>query len=204
MRKVTFNFKNCPKADAVNVVNTLGMYSCINVVYHLFAFDYARVVRSKRDTTDTSPSFLNARDWQKELDRLGVNQKQWRVTEANSHFLLCESLPPFLVVPYNISDDTLEYVASLHRDNRLPVWVWSHPTSGVSLMRGSLPDEDRLEAPDPSYLYAVSMARHLDVQVENKQVINYKMHEWCPATVRDIHNSYSKLMDVCLSGKIYF
>ena len=31
------------------------------------------------------------------------------------------SLPPYIVVPYNISDDTLEYVASLHSDNRLPV-----------------------------------------------------------------------------------
>ena len=31
------------------------------------------------------------------------------------------SLPPYIVVPYNISDDTLEYAASLHKDNRLPV-----------------------------------------------------------------------------------
>ena len=31
------------------------------------------------------------------------------------------SLPPYIVVPYNISDDTLEYAASLHKDNKLPV-----------------------------------------------------------------------------------
>ena len=36
---------------------------------------------------------------------------------ASSHY----SLPPFFVCPSNISDDTLEYVASLHRHNRLPV-----------------------------------------------------------------------------------
>ena len=105
----------------------------------------------------------------KELDRLGVNQKQWRVTEANQHFLLCDrlliilyilpslqyiqyslsipysilynyhlffhfsphSLPPYIVVPYNISDDTLEYAAGLHFKNRLPV---SHTHSLITLL----------------------------------------------------------------------
>ena len=36
-------------------------------------------------------------------------------------FLSSISLPPYIVVPYNISDDTLEYVAGLHFKNRLPV-----------------------------------------------------------------------------------
>ena len=41
-----------------------------------------------------------------------------------------------------------------------------------------------------SYMYAVSMARNLDVQVENKQVVQFKIPEWCSFSVRDIHIAY--------------
>ncbi|XP_019856165.1 PREDICTED: myotubularin-related protein 10-B-like [Amphimedon queenslandica] len=205
LRKVVFSFKSCSKSDVVHVVNSFGMYSSPSSVFHLFAFDYARVVHKTKDTHSSSssssqdviPTYFNPRDWQKELDRLGVNQKQWRVTEANQHFLLCDSLPPYIVVPYNISDDTLEYAAGLHFKNRLPVWCWSHSVTGVSLTRGSLPDEDRLEAPDPSYMYAVAMARNLEVQVENKLVRQYRVQEYVAATAREIQTAYSKLMEVC-------
>ena len=47
-------------------------------------------------------------------------------------------------------------------------------------------------------MYAVAMARNLEIQVENKQVINYKINEWCEATAKDVQASYSKLMEVCL------
>lgn len=49
-------------------------------------------------------------------------------------------------------------------------------------------------------MYAVSMARNLDVQVENKQVRRFRVAEWCSATVKDIHNAYHKLQELCLSG----
>ena len=49
-----------------------------------------------------------------------------------------------------------------------------------------------------SYMYAVSMARHLDVQVENKQVIQFKIPEWC--SFSDIHIAYIRLHSLCISG----
>lgn len=52
-------------------------------------------------------------------------------------------------------------------------------------------------------MYAVSMARNLEILVENKQVINYKINNWCPATAKDIQSSYMKLMDVCISSKSF-
>ena len=60
------------------------------------------------------------------------------------------SLRPFIVVPSSARDNTLDYVASLHHGNRLPVWCWSHPNTGVSLTRGGAPSiDDQSEAPDP-------------------------------------------------------
>ena len=51
-------------------------------------------------------------------------------------------------------------------------------------------------------MYAVSMARNLDVhvQVENKQVVQFKIPEWCSFSVRDIHIAYIRLHSLCISG----
>lgn len=50
-------------------------------------------------------------------------------------------------------------------------------------------------------MYAVAMARNLEVQVENKQVKPYRVQQWVPATAREVQLSYSKLMEVCTVGK---
>ena len=47
-------------------------------------------------------------------------------------------------------------------------------------------------------MYAVSMARNLDVQVENKQVVQFKIPEWCSFSVRDIHIAYIRLHSLCI------
>ena len=107
----------------------------------LFAFDHAHAVRASREDTPTdtpTPTFFNARDWQRELDRLSVSNDQWRVSEANKHFLLCgrqamqhhclsksplppHSLCPHFVCPSAVADSSLEAVACPHSGRRLPV-----------------------------------------------------------------------------------
>ncbi len=67
-------------------------------VHLLFAFDYTLAIKRSRVRETTPPvgsadaaipTFLTARDWQRELQRLGVTNDQWRVTEANKKFLVC-------------------------------------------------------------------------------------------------------------------
>lgn len=43
---------------------------------------------------DSPPLFLNALDWQRELTRLGVTDNQWRISEANKEFLICDRYTP--------------------------------------------------------------------------------------------------------------
>ena len=52
-----------------------------------------------------------------------------------------------------------------------------------------------------SYMYAVAMARNLEVQVENKLVRQYRVQEYVPATAREVQSAYSKLMEVCTISK---
>lgn len=49
-------------------------------------------------------------------------------------------------------------------------------------------------------MYAVSMARNLEVQVENKQVTHFKIPNWCTGTAKDIQNAYMKLHELCTTG----
>ena len=168
------------------------------------------------------------------------------------------------MVPTNISDNTLDYMASLHRGNRLPTWCWSHPDTGVTLTRGAAPSiDDTSEAPDPkyiyrqtprdnvltllsslslscslssssvlspshlppsllhflspslpltlpssfppslpppsSYMYAVSMARNIDHQVENKRTATLDVTRSC-GTIWDLRTAFSHMQDFCLPG----
>ena len=43
------------------------------------------------------------------------------------------------------------------------------------------------------YMYAVSNTRNLDVQVENKQVVQFKIPEWCSFSVTDIQIEYIRI-----------
>ena len=164
------------------------------------------------------------------------------------------------MVPTNISDNTLDYMASLHRGNRLPTWCWSHPHTGVTLTRGAAPSiDDTSEAPDPkyigkhhvimysheltllsslslscslclpplslslplslppfftsssplppslppsSYMYAVSMARNIDHQVENKRTATLDVTKSC-GTIWDLRTAFSHMQDFCLPGNHY-
>ena len=94
------------------------------------------------------------------------------------HLLLSPSLCPFLVVPANSRDNTLDYVASLHHGNRLPVWCWSHPNTGVSLTRGGAPSiDDPSEAPDPRYsncLLCITGALSQIICVTGKNAADYR------------------------------
>ncbi|CAI7998415.1 Myotubularin-related protein 10-A [Geodia barretti] len=202
LRRLVFSVKQCPKNEASSILNALVRHTNPSSLSLLFAFDFARATRQRRpsQTNDSAPLFLGVRDWQRELTRLGVAGDQWRISDSNKEFLICDSLCPFLVVPANSRDNTLDYVASLHHGNRLPVWCWSHPNTGVSLTRGGAPSiDDPSEAPDPSYMYAVSMARNIGHQIENKGTATLDITRTC-GTVWDLRSAFSNMRDLSMPG----
>ena len=81
----------------LQLVNAIARHTHPSSVQLLFAFDYTRaLLNSKKEESmvggaqDTPiPSYLNPRDWQRELHRLGVTNDQWKVTEVNKKFLVC-------------------------------------------------------------------------------------------------------------------
>eukprot|EP00731_Ephydatia_muelleri_P016587 Em0009g1011a len=171
----------------------------------LFAFEYTHAIKeaSKGESygkvdVSPAPTFLNPHDWEKELSRLGITGDQWRVTEANKRFSICASLSPYFVCPTNITDTTLEYAATLHAQNRLPVWCWSHPQTGVNLTRASVSvAQEQDEAPDPGLMYAITMARQIEKQVEARRIERFHINSHC-GSLRDVAKAFSKLQELCM------
>ena len=88
----------------MQLVNAIARHTNPSSVQLLFAFDYTRaLLNSRREAeslasgADTPiPSYLNPRDWQRELIRLGVTNDQWKVTEVNKKFLVCNRYADFV------------------------------------------------------------------------------------------------------------
>lgn len=203
VRKVQFSLKNCPKSEASSLVNAIGRHTHPNSVHLLFAYDYTRALKDSRRRHDNFveappiPSFLSGKDWQRELLRLGVTNDQWRVSEANKHFLVCGSLCPFIPCPTSFPDALLESAASVHSNSRIPVWCWSHPRSGVSLTRGgNVLVDDEQEAPDPNYRVSIAMARNTDNQVENKGVKLVDILRKC-GSIKQLQSAFKKMRELC-------
>ena len=52
-----------------------------------------------------------------------------------------------------------------------------------------------------SYMYAVSMARNLDVQVENKHVHYFDINSQCGFNAKDLQAAYLRVQELCTVGK---
>ena len=74
------------------------------------------------------PSYLNPRDWQRELTRLGVTNDQWKVTEVNKKFLVCNRWVWNLLVWRPLSMQTNEATRTIQISSvyyyAVPFGVW--------------------------------------------------------------------------------
>ncbi|CAB3383072.1 Hypothetical predicted protein [Cloeon dipterum] len=61
----------------------------------------------------------------------------FRISTVNHAHMFCYSYPAMLVVPYNVSDDSIRRLTRCHRINRIPVVTWRHPRTKALLLRGS-------------------------------------------------------------------
>eukprot|EP00013_Stygamoeba_regulata_P018326 CAMPEP_0177679270 /NCGR_PEP_ID=MMETSP0447-20121125/29505_1 /TAXON_ID=0 /ORGANISM="Stygamoeba regulata, Strain BSH-02190019" /LENGTH=1069 /DNA_ID=CAMNT_0019188433 /DNA_START=92 /DNA_END=3301 /DNA_ORIENTATION=- len=99
---------------------------------HTFAFRYSYKVAPAQD------------GWQfydpaEELERFGLPNHQWRISEANSNYELAPSYPRVLVIPSHIQDKELSAIAAHRQQGRLPVLCWRHAGANITLCRASRP-----------------------------------------------------------------
>lgn len=77
-------------------------------------------------------------DLQIECLRMGIGSNdKYRLTEINKDFALCETYPPFLIVPKNFTDENLSKCASFRSLNRFPVLCYYYKETEGCLWRSS-------------------------------------------------------------------
>ncbi|KAM9989230.1 hypothetical protein ACTFIY_005258 [Dictyostelium cf. discoideum] len=81
-------------------------------------------------------TLYSARD---EYARMGVPSPDWRVSDANYNYFICDSYPGLMGVPESITDEQLKSVAQFRSKGRIPVLSYRHWSNKCSITRCSQP-----------------------------------------------------------------
>ncbi|XP_062516418.1 myotubularin-related protein 10-B-like [Corticium candelabrum] len=172
------------------MLSILAVYAFPSSVSRVFAFDYASALARKQSLSfDVSnvQNFRSVQDFESELARLHA-LGSWRVSAANREFVLSETMPQFIVCPSTCKDSDLLSSAMLHKHGRIPMWCWSCPDTGVSLVRSACTRSRRSKRS--------SIFQALDSLSFSGKVHNLNLDKCCPVT-REVQTSFGKLQELC-------
>ncbi|XP_068736229.1 myotubularin-related protein 9-like [Montipora capricornis] len=117
--------------EALNVASSIDILSTIENTNMKYPFFYRHLKAIDEDGWELFNTEV-------EFSKLVALTQQWRISHANSNFELCPSYPASVVVPKNISDDTLKASSQFRQLGRFPVLSYYHK-NGVVMLRCSQP-----------------------------------------------------------------
>lgn len=75
-----------------------------------------------------------------EYARLGLdNGEEFHIIDLNADFSLCSTYPPYIVVPWCMSEKEIRRVAQFRSRGRLQAIVWKHPGNSAHISRCAQP-----------------------------------------------------------------
>ncbi|XP_076465235.1 myotubularin-related protein 10-B-like isoform X2 [Babylonia areolata] len=186
-----FGFKFVPKDQNKRVTNTILHHCCPTRDDLLFAYEFA--LNGKFKDNRQRSQFYVQDDWDEELKRLKC-EGRWRVTDVNKAFAMSTSLPEYFVVPSVLTNADVHKAADQYNEKRLPVWCYTYPRNGASLVRMShlLPQSD-FKSYEEKVLTAVKASSGDRGKVE---VVD--LSQTCPSLM-DIRASGQRLMALCMT-----
>ncbi|ETO10524.1 myotubularin-related protein 2 [Reticulomyxa filosa] len=129
-----------------NLMEMLTMLVFPNDKANLFAFHYCK--KHPIVTYQSDNELLlgwHTFDIEKEYKRMGIPKTtktkicEYRRSNANATYEVCDTYPRVLVVPKGISDEQMKQVALFRRLGRIPALTWKDRQSNVALFRSSQP-----------------------------------------------------------------
>lgn len=129
-------------ADIERTITVMEAYAFPNNVRYLFSFAHAASCRWGEEYPpvrqyDTVSEFI--RQGILDLSNNPNSECQWRFSDANRDYTLCDSYPKLLIVPRYLTDKELFVVAGFRSGRRLPMLSWGDSSSGATLWRSSQP-----------------------------------------------------------------
>eukprot|EP01114_Cavostelium_apophysatum_P019030 TRINITY_DN6005_c0_g1_i1.p1 TRINITY_DN6005_c0_g1~~TRINITY_DN6005_c0_g1_i1.p1 ORF type:complete len:927 (+),score=204.47 TRINITY_DN6005_c0_g1_i1:135-2915(+) len=160
---------------------------------------------------------------EEEMQRFGLPNIRWRITDMNKDYKYSDSYPSLMVVPSLVTDAELAAVFQFRSKGRIPALVWMNKKTGVPLVRCSQPSvgltgkrcaEDELLfdsirlASARDNVYIVDARPQLNAVANQLKGLGYEKEKDYASTkllfvgIENIHKmsaSLKKLRKVCLS-----
>jgi len=135
LRVLRYDFRNVQESGRRSCFQTIAHYAFPRNVSQLFAFDYGQNMRKGNHEKQGRAFclFHHQKDYEMNLNRLNCAE-QWRITSINKEYIISETLPEFNVCPLTLEDEDIEIFSKRYNNKRFPVWLWSHPITGVALL----------------------------------------------------------------------
>ncbi|KAM3930265.1 myotubularin-related protein 9 [Leptodactylus fuscus] len=118
--------------ECLNIASSIEALSTLDSITLMYPFFYRPMFEV---TEDGWSSFLP----EQEFELLSSETEDWRLSDANQDFSVCQSYPPVVTVPKSIDDESLRKVAAFRQGGRFPVLSYYHRKNGMVMMRSSQP-----------------------------------------------------------------
>ncbi|OQV18435.1 Myotubularin-related protein 10-B [Hypsibius exemplaris] len=187
----TFSFLQSSSTDSHGVASALAGYVFPVEKERLFVFSQESSAKEKESPMRAQHVQFSVRnDWIVELSRLSCRTDDWRISQANEDFHLCQNLPKCFVVPAAVGDDsqleTLCVQLTATDDRRPCIWCWSSPVTGSALCRMSS------DSPDETMSRAV---QQMHPKKHPPRIMDVSI--FCPS-VKDLKKSFELWRDAFL------
>ncbi|VDK23140.1 unnamed protein product [Taenia asiatica] len=194
----TCHFKSVHACDAwVKEVNALcGSSKTFSDMFALqFRSELKRrvpshpLLLSTKETFDLGGMSINVAYWQangttleaemilQEFNRLEFNNN-WKITDVNSDFQVCNSYPKYHIVPRDISDQAIPNIATFRSQHRFPSVVWRSRKTGAVLLRCAQPRVGIMcsrSDSDEKFVAAIFENCRRDPLLKNRQEDSHKL-----------------------------
>lgn len=118
--------------ESLNIASSIEALSTLDSITLMYPFFYRPMFEV---TEDGWSSFLPEQEFQ----LLASETEDWRLSEVNQDFSVCQSYPQVVTVPKSIDDESLRKVAAFRQGGRFPVLSYYHRKNGMVMMRSSQP-----------------------------------------------------------------
>ena len=135
-RFLAFSFTDDKQAR--DVFESIKGATCkLGKVENLYAFSYRPPLQEKEIN---GWEVYNAKaEWRRQgISEKGVD-RGWRISRINADYAFSATYPALLVVPSNISDNTLNYAGRFRAKDRIPVLTYLHSVNNCSITRSAQP-----------------------------------------------------------------
>ncbi|XP_040283110.1 myotubularin-related protein 9 [Bufo bufo] len=118
--------------ESLNIASSIEALSTLDSITLMYPFFYRPMFEVTEDGWNSFPP-------EQAFELLSAETEDWRLSDVNRDYSVCQSYPAVLIVPKTMDDESLRKVAAFRQGGRFPVLSYYHRKNGMVMMRSSQP-----------------------------------------------------------------